>query len=168
MVVNVEATTDAIDYRQLKPALERCVTILGQRPKQIVADGDYTNHASVQVAADCGVDFYGSWQDSWKPTERCLWLQWRLPSQCFSLRSKTGLLYLSCRKAISSQLPVPRFSCRRSRSRTLENRKGCGTQHATGVVQLDNAFVLIKGSPVGGSGTQEPIREKGRTTRPPY
>jgi len=70
MVVNVEATTDAIDYRQLKPALERCATRLGQTPKQIVADGDYTNHASVQAAADCGVDFYGSWQDSWKPVER--------------------------------------------------------------------------------------------------
>jgi transposase len=70
IVVNVEATTDAIDYRQLKPALERCTTSLGQIPKQVVADGDYTNHASVQAAADCGVDFYGSWQDSWKPVER--------------------------------------------------------------------------------------------------
>jgi len=69
MVVNVEATTDAIDYRQLKPALERCVTTLGHTPKQIVADGDYTNHASVQAAAESGVDFYGSWQDSWKPVE---------------------------------------------------------------------------------------------------
>jgi hypothetical protein len=69
MVVNVEATTDAIDYRQLTPALERCVTTLGQTPRQIVADGDYTNHASVQAAAECGVDFYGSWQDSWKPVE---------------------------------------------------------------------------------------------------
>lgn len=70
LVVNVEATTDAIDYRQLKPALERCQTTLGKAPKQIVADGDYTNHASVQAAADCGVDFYGSWQDSWRPVER--------------------------------------------------------------------------------------------------
>lgn len=69
MVVNVEATIDPIDYRQLKPALERCVTTLGQTPKQIVADGDYTNHASVQAAAECGVDFFGSWQDSWKPVE---------------------------------------------------------------------------------------------------
>lgn len=69
LVVNVEATTDAIDYRQLKPALERCVTTLGQTPKELVADGDYTNHASVQAAAECGVDFYGSWQDSWKPVE---------------------------------------------------------------------------------------------------
>lgn len=70
LVVNVEATTDAIDYRQLKPALERCQTTLGRAPKQLVADGDYTNHASVQAAADCGVDFYGSWQDSWKPMDR--------------------------------------------------------------------------------------------------
>lgn len=69
-VVNVEATTDAIDYRQLKPALERCRATLGRIPKQLLADGDYTNHASVQAAADCGVDFYGSWQDSWKPVER--------------------------------------------------------------------------------------------------
>lgn len=35
-----------------------------------MADGDYTNHASVQAAAACGVDFYGSWQESWKPVER--------------------------------------------------------------------------------------------------
>jgi hypothetical protein len=69
LVVNVEATTDAIDYRQLQSALQRCKATLGQLPKQIVADGDYTNHASVQGAAACGVDFYGSWQDSWKPVE---------------------------------------------------------------------------------------------------
>jgi len=70
LIVNVEATTDAIDYRQLEPALKRCVDTTGRRPQQIVADGDYTNHASVQAAAGCGVDFYGSWQDSWRPGER--------------------------------------------------------------------------------------------------
>jgi transposase len=70
LVVNVEATTDAIDYRQLDSALERCEQKLGRAPQQIVADGDYTNHASVQAAATHGVDFYGSWQDSWKATER--------------------------------------------------------------------------------------------------
>jgi transposase len=70
LVVNVEATTDAIDYRQLESALERCEKMLGQKPKQIVADGDYTNHASVQAAAVGGVDFYGSWQESWKPVEQ--------------------------------------------------------------------------------------------------
>ncbi len=70
LVVNVEATTDAIDYRQLDPALQRCEQRLGRQPRQLIADGDYTNHASVQAAAARGVDFYGSWQISWKATER--------------------------------------------------------------------------------------------------
>jgi transposase len=69
LIVNVEATTDAIDYRQLEPALERCEQTVGL-PRQIVADGDYTNHLSVKAAAECGVDFYGSWQQSWRPVER--------------------------------------------------------------------------------------------------
>jgi hypothetical protein len=69
LIVNVEATTDAIDYRQLEPALNRCRQTVECLPKQIVADGDYTNHASVQAAEVSKVDFYGSWHDSWKPTE---------------------------------------------------------------------------------------------------
>ena len=69
LIVNVEATTDAIDYRQLEPALNRCQQTVECLPKQIVADGDYTNHASVQAAEVSKVDFYGSWHDSWKPTE---------------------------------------------------------------------------------------------------
>jgi transposase len=69
LIVNVEATTDAVDHHQLAPALKRCEQTLGRLPQQVVADGDYTNHASVQAAADCGVDFYGSWQESWKPGE---------------------------------------------------------------------------------------------------
>ncbi len=69
LVVNVEATTDAIDYRQLDSALERCQQKFGRQPQQVIADGDYTNHASVQAAAARGVDFYGSWQDSWKATD---------------------------------------------------------------------------------------------------
>jgi transposase len=70
LVVNVEATTDAVDHHQLAPALERCEQTLGRLPQQVVADGDYTNHASVEAATNCGVDFYGSWQESWKPGER--------------------------------------------------------------------------------------------------
>ena len=70
LVVNVEATTDAIDYRQLDAALGRCQEELGCQPQQVVADGDYTNHASVQAAVARKVDFYGSWQASWKPVEK--------------------------------------------------------------------------------------------------
>lgn len=70
LVIDVEATTDAIDYRQLDAALDRCEKKLECKPTQVIADGDYTNHASVQAAAAHGVDFYGSWQQSWKPAER--------------------------------------------------------------------------------------------------
>jgi transposase len=70
LIVNVEASTEAVDHHQLAPALERCEQTLGRRPQQVVADGDYTNHASVQAAANCGVDFYGSWPASWRPGER--------------------------------------------------------------------------------------------------
>jgi hypothetical protein len=70
LIGNVEATPEAIDHRQLAPALDRCRQTLGRHPRQVVADGDYTNHASVEAAASCGVDFYGSWQASWKPGER--------------------------------------------------------------------------------------------------
>jgi Transposase DDE domain len=70
LVVNIEATTDAIDYRQADAALKRCQEKLGVLPRQLVADGDYTNHASLQATAAAGVDFYGSWVDSWKPTEQ--------------------------------------------------------------------------------------------------
>ncbi len=70
LIVNVDATTEAVDHHQLAPALERCQQTLGRHPQQVVADGDYTNHASVQAAGNYGVDFYGSWQASWKPGER--------------------------------------------------------------------------------------------------
>ena len=59
LVVNVEATTDAVDHHQLAPALERCEQTLGRHPQQIVADGDYTNHASVEAAAKLAWIFMG-------------------------------------------------------------------------------------------------------------
>lgn len=68
-VIGVAVTTDAIDYRQLEPALDRVLAAQGRYPEQIVADGDYTNHASVQAAAARGVDFYGSWKPKWEPSD---------------------------------------------------------------------------------------------------
>ena len=70
LIVNVHASTEAVDHHQLAPALERCAETLGRLPPQVVADGDYTNHASVEAAANSPVDFYGSWPESWKPGER--------------------------------------------------------------------------------------------------
>jgi hypothetical protein len=70
LIVKVEATPAAVDHRQRAPALKRCAPTLGRRPEPLGADGDYTPHASVAAAANSGVDFYGSWQESGKPGER--------------------------------------------------------------------------------------------------
>jgi transposase len=67
IVIGVAVTSDAIDYRQLEPALDRVLATQGLYPIQVVADGDYTNHVSVQAAAARGVDFYGSWKPKWEP-----------------------------------------------------------------------------------------------------
>lgn len=69
LVVGIAVTTDAIDYRQLEPALDRVCATHGRYPAEVLADGDYTNHASVQAAAARGVDFYGSWKPKWEPGE---------------------------------------------------------------------------------------------------
>jgi transposase len=67
LVVGVAVTTDAIDDRQWEPALDRVREQAGRYPAEVLADGDYTNHASVQAAAARGVDFYGSWKTKWEP-----------------------------------------------------------------------------------------------------
>jgi hypothetical protein len=64
MIVGTHAC--CCSYRQMQPALERCERTLGQKPKQIVADGGYTNHASVQAPAACGVDFLWTSMDRGK------------------------------------------------------------------------------------------------------
>lgn len=69
LVVEVAVSTDAIDYRQLEPALDRVLARYGRYPGEVLADGDYTNHASVQAAAARGVEFYGSWKSKWEPGE---------------------------------------------------------------------------------------------------
>ena len=61
LIVGLEVVTEANDAAQMAPALQRSLLQHGQYPQQIIADGDYTNHASVKEAAECGVDFYGSW-----------------------------------------------------------------------------------------------------------
>jgi hypothetical protein len=47
LVVNVEATTERSITASYNRRSDRCEGTLGKKPKQIVADGDYSNHASV-------------------------------------------------------------------------------------------------------------------------
>jgi hypothetical protein len=97
IVVNVLAFIDAIDYRQLGPAIERCETMLGRKPKQ---SGRWRLHQPRVGASG------RSW---WR---RLLWIvarrleadgprcarpQGGVLGQRVSLRCQAGLLHLSRR-----------------------------------------------------------------------
>jgi hypothetical protein len=62
-IISTALTNDVNDHHQLAPAIKRIQATLGRTPKQLLADGDFTNNASVLAAAQAGVDFYGSWNE---------------------------------------------------------------------------------------------------------
>jgi len=57
----------ADDSHGLKPAMEEIQKNVGRMPEQMVADGGFTNHDSIQRMAESQIDFYGSLPD---PKER--------------------------------------------------------------------------------------------------
>ena len=70
LIVDIEPTQAANDAHQLLPAMERVEAATGQKPKQVIADTDFTNHESVTAMAEQGIDFYGSWKESKKEKEK--------------------------------------------------------------------------------------------------
>ena len=63
LIISSVLANEVNDHHQLKPAIERIQAVCGRVPKQMLADGDFTNNASVTAAAEAGVDFYGSWSE---------------------------------------------------------------------------------------------------------
>ena len=55
------------DLHGLQPAMEEIHKHLGRKPEQVVADGGFTNRASIEKMAEHKIDFYGSLPD---PQER--------------------------------------------------------------------------------------------------
>jgi transposase len=64
LIVDVAVSKESTDSHELLPALDRMKERLGQYPKEILADGDYTTRESINGAADREVDFYGSWAET--------------------------------------------------------------------------------------------------------
>jgi transposase len=64
LIVDVAVTKEPSDCHELLPALDRMKRRLGQYPKEVLADGDYTTRQSIIGAVDREVDFYGSWPDT--------------------------------------------------------------------------------------------------------
>jgi len=60
LIVDVKVTQAGNDSEQRAPAVERIAARLGRKPRQMLADGDYTNRRSIEAMAELGVDYVGS------------------------------------------------------------------------------------------------------------
>jgi transposase len=67
VIVGVDLTQQADDSAALDAAMEEVKKNLGREPKQVVADGGYTNQSTVEKMEARGIDFIGSLRD---PRER--------------------------------------------------------------------------------------------------
>jgi transposase len=79
MIAAVEVTNAVNDSEQLLPAIERLEQSFDRRPRQVIADGDYTNYRSVAAMAELEIDFYGSWKQMGEKTK----FGWRGLSEAF-------------------------------------------------------------------------------------
>jgi transposase len=69
LIADVEVVNDPQDSEQLVAAMQRLQQRHEKYPSEALADGGYTNHASVVDMDERGIDYYGSWTGrSSKPT----------------------------------------------------------------------------------------------------
>jgi hypothetical protein len=64
IIIGVEASKNPSDAENLIPALEQVKEDFDAYPKQVIADGDYTNRKMVCETAEREIDFYGSWGET--------------------------------------------------------------------------------------------------------
>jgi transposase len=60
LIVDVQVTQAPNDSEQLAPAVGRIVERLGRKPRQMLADADFTNRRSIEAMAELEVDYVGS------------------------------------------------------------------------------------------------------------
>lgn len=63
IILNVDVSQSGTDNDELKGAIEKVEERLGKKPKQVVADGGYTNHTNIMSMADAKIDFIGAFRD---------------------------------------------------------------------------------------------------------
>lgn len=61
LIADVEVVNDPQDSRQIAPAMDRLKERNGNYPKQALADGAYTNLASVMEMHERSIDYYSTW-----------------------------------------------------------------------------------------------------------
>src|SRR2546429_680289 len=64
LIVGVQVVQERNDSQQLLPAVERITARLGNKPRQMMADGDYTNCNNVEATVAAEVGYLGSLRPS--------------------------------------------------------------------------------------------------------
>jgi transposase len=72
VIVGVRLSQSAEDSHELPAAVEEIEKNVGRRPEQMVADGGYTNRATIQSMAESEMDFYGSLADPKQRSEAAM------------------------------------------------------------------------------------------------
>ncbi len=60
IIVGIELTQSSSDSGSLQPAMEQVKATMGRYPDQVVADGGFTNQASIEEMNQSSMEFYGS------------------------------------------------------------------------------------------------------------
>ena len=82
LIVGVQVVQERNDSQQLLPAVERITARLGNKPRQMMADGDYTNCNNVEAMVGAEVDYLGSLRPS--GAERDMTGSGRFPNGLFT------------------------------------------------------------------------------------
>lgn len=82
VIVGVGLSQNAADAAELAPAADRVEANLGRKPKQRVADGGFTNQATVEAMEQRQIEFIGSLSDHTAQTEGRL-RQRGIAAECF-------------------------------------------------------------------------------------
>lgn len=61
LIADVEVVNDPQDGQQIAPAMDRLLKRNGGYPQQVLADGGYTNNASVVAMDEREIDYYSTW-----------------------------------------------------------------------------------------------------------
>jgi len=61
LIADLEVVNDPQDGQQIAPAMDRLRRRNGRYPPQCLADGGYTNNASVVAMDERGIDYYSTW-----------------------------------------------------------------------------------------------------------
>lgn len=61
LIADLEVVNDPQDGQQIAPAMDRLLKRNGRYPPQCLADGGYTNNATVVEMDERGIDYYSTW-----------------------------------------------------------------------------------------------------------